>query len=388
MARAWPSRRRDVERLLLAALGGVPLVVAVGGQQAAPLGERPPERRLLGHGLHAGVDQPGPDRRVLGPRRHEPPAHRAEQPYGRRVLLGVPVATGDDGRDVLGGRDVPVRAAGARARRRGRPRTPRRGRRGSRSPHTCRTSLHPAAPVAWSAMARSRTDLDEDDVRVRPGRTKARPRSKDRPTHESATGGRVLTVDRGRFTCVADDGDREVMAVKARELGRKGVVVGDRVALVGDVSGEVDALARIVRVEPRTSVLRRTADDSDPVERVLVANADQLVVVTRSGRPRAAAAAHRPLPGRGVRRRADAPAGPHQGRPPLPRRAADGLRRPRRPRPGHHPSRGRPHRRRAAAGTAPRAARRCSSVTAASASPRSSTSSSRTPTGPSGGSTT
>ena len=75
------------------------------------------------------------------------------------------------------------------------------------------------------------------------------------------------------------------MASRRRELGRKGVVVGDRVALVGDVSGEVDALARIVRVEPRTSVLRRTADDSDPVERVLVANADQLVVVTALADP-------------------------------------------------------------------------------------------------------
>ena len=129
-------------------------------------------------------------------------------------------------------------------------------------------------------MARRRSDLDEDDVRVRPGRGKSRPRSKDRPGHEAAIPGRVLTVDRGRFTCVAGDTDREVMAIKARELGRKGVVVGDRVALVGDVSGAVDALARIVRVEPRTSVLRRTADDTDPVERVLVANADQLVVVT------------------------------------------------------------------------------------------------------------
>jgi len=35
-----------------------------------------------------------------------------------------------------------------------------------------------------------------------------------------------------------------------------------------------------VRVEPRRSVLRRTADDTDPVERIIVANAEQLVIVT------------------------------------------------------------------------------------------------------------
>ena len=40
--------------------------------------------------------------------------------------------------------------------------------------------------------------------------------------------------------------------MKARELGRRSVVVGDRVALVGDVSGDAGPLARIVRVEPRT----------------------------------------------------------------------------------------------------------------------------------------
>ncbi len=81
-------------------------------------------------------------------------------------------------------------------------------------------------------------------------------------------------------------GDHDVVAMKARELGRKGnVVVGDRVALVGDVSGTADTLARLVRVEPRTSTLRRTADDTDPVERVLVANADQLVIVTALADP-------------------------------------------------------------------------------------------------------
>lgn len=73
--------------------------------------------------------------------------------------------------------------------------------------------------------------------------------------------------------------DRLVTAMRARELGRRAVVVGDRCAVVGDLSGGPDSLARIVRVEPRTSVLRRSADDTDPTERIVVANADFLVVV-------------------------------------------------------------------------------------------------------------
>jgi ribosome biogenesis GTPase len=93
----------------------------------------------------------------------------------------------------------------------------------------------------------------------------------------------VLAVDRGRFTCLVDN--THVYAIKARELGRKGVVVGDHVAIIGDVSGGPDALARIVRVEPRRSVLRRTADDADPVERVIVANADQLGIVSSLADP-------------------------------------------------------------------------------------------------------
>ena len=46
-------------------------------------------------------------------------------------------------------------------------------------------------------------------------------------------------------------------------------------------SGDDGSLARIVEVNERLTMLRRTADDDDPVERVIVANADQLVVVTR-----------------------------------------------------------------------------------------------------------
>jgi ribosome biogenesis GTPase len=130
-------------------------------------------------------------------------------------------------------------------------------------------------------------DYDEDDVRIRPNPRGSRPRSKDRPRHEDAETGFVVRVDRGRFGVTVGEGRslREVTAMKARELGRKGVVVGDHVALVGETGGGSDELARIVRVEPRRSVLRRTADDTDPVERVVVANVDQLVVVTSLADP-------------------------------------------------------------------------------------------------------
>ncbi|WP_405516866.1 ribosome small subunit-dependent GTPase A [Streptomyces canus] len=132
-------------------------------------------------------------------------------------------------------------------------------------------------------MRRYGKHTDEDDIRSRPNRKGNRPRTNIRPKHEQAVEGMVLTVDRGRLTCLVDN--KVVMAMKARELGRKAAVVGDRVAIVGDLSGEKDTLARIVRIAPRTSVLRRTADDDDPYERVVVANADQLAIVTALADP-------------------------------------------------------------------------------------------------------
>ncbi|GLZ54809.1 ribosome small subunit-dependent GTPase A [Actinomycetospora sp. NBRC 106378] len=126
---------------------------------------------------------------------------------------------------------------------------------------------------------------DESDVRVRPGKG-TRPRSKRRPEHADARAAMVVGVDRGRWTCAPDDDPTvRVIAMRARELGRTPVVVGDHVDLVGDTSGTEDTLARIVRVAERTSVLRRTADDTDPYERVVVANADQLVIVTALADP-------------------------------------------------------------------------------------------------------
>ncbi len=130
-----------------------------------------------------------------------------------------------------------------------------------------------------------RYDEHDPESYERP-RRRTRPRTKERPSYDDAVTARVITVDRGRFTCLLTGAEPTVvMAMKSRPLGRKGVVVGDLVRLVGDVSGAPGSLARIVGIEERSTVLRRTADDTDPVERVIVANADQLVIVTALANP-------------------------------------------------------------------------------------------------------
>lgn len=96
----------------------------------------------------------------------------------------------------------------------------------------------------------------------------------------------VVTVDRGRWGCaLGRDPEHVVTAMRARELGRTPIVVGDAVDVVGDLSGRPDTLARIVRRGDRRTVLRRTADDTDPAERVVVANADQLLIVVALADP-------------------------------------------------------------------------------------------------------
>lgn len=126
---------------------------------------------------------------------------------------------------------------------------------------------------------------DESDVRIRSGRG-SRPRTKTRPEHADAQSAMVVSVDRGRWGCVlGGNPDRRVTAMRARELGRTSIVVGDDVDLVGDLSGRPDSLARIVRRAERRTVLRRTADDTDPTERVVVANADQLLIVVAMADP-------------------------------------------------------------------------------------------------------
>ncbi|WP_127792950.1 ribosome small subunit-dependent GTPase A [Agromyces sp. LHK192] len=131
-------------------------------------------------------------------------------------------------------------------------------------------------------------EYDEADVRIRPNRRGSRPRTKVRPEHADAVTGTVLGVDRGRYAVLLDEGgdeEREVVAARASELRRKSVVTGDRVDLVGDTSGEPGTLSRIVRVGDRTTLLRRSADDTDEVERVIVANADRMLIVIAAANP-------------------------------------------------------------------------------------------------------
>jgi len=132
------------------------------------------------------------------------------------------------------------------------------------------------SPRRQGAIGRNMSNDDHEGFDRPASRT--RPRTKEHPDYRGLPLGRVITIDRGRYRCELDG--RAVTATKARQLGRKGVIVGDLVRLDGDVSGDPGTLARITEVMPRVTVLRRTADDTDPFERPIVANADQLMIVT------------------------------------------------------------------------------------------------------------
>jgi ribosome biogenesis GTPase / thiamine phosphate phosphatase len=128
-------------------------------------------------------------------------------------------------------------------------------------------------------------DLDETDVRVRPNPKGNKPRTKIRPDHEGAALGLLVGVDKNRYQVILLDSETPVNATLAKELRKDGPAVGDVVALAGDVTGEDGGLARIVRIEPRRTLLRRSADDTDQVERVIVANATQLLIVIAAANP-------------------------------------------------------------------------------------------------------
>jgi ribosome biogenesis GTPase len=131
-------------------------------------------------------------------------------------------------------------------------------------------------------------EYDESSVRTRPNPKANRPRTKRRPAHEDAEIGRILGVDRGRYSVLMGEDrpdEHMITATRARELRRTPIVTGDRARVVGDTSGDEGTLARIVGVTDRTSLLRRSADDTDQVERIIVANADQMLIVVAAADP-------------------------------------------------------------------------------------------------------
>lgn len=131
-------------------------------------------------------------------------------------------------------------------------------------------------------------DFDESSIRTRPNPKANRPRTKRRPAHDDAVIGRVLGVDRGRYSVMLDENtedERTITTTRARELRRTPIVTGDQARIVGDTSGDEGTLARIVGIVERSSLLRRSADDTDQVERVIVANADQMLIVVAAADP-------------------------------------------------------------------------------------------------------
>lgn len=131
-------------------------------------------------------------------------------------------------------------------------------------------------------------EYDESMVRERPNPKANRPRTKQRPEHEDAEIGFVTSVDRGRYSVVVREGaadEEAITCTRARELRKDAIVAGDRVDVVGDTSGDEGTLARIVRIRNRETLLRRSADDADEIERVIVANADIMLMVAAAADP-------------------------------------------------------------------------------------------------------
>ena len=95
----------------------------------------------------------------------------------------------------------------------------------------------------------------------------------------------------------------ETQAERAREVLGRGTPrqlirfsrqeVADQIRHVQQVLSAVEErtqagsqhFARIVRIRERTTLLRRSADDTDAVERVIVANADQMLIIIAAANP-------------------------------------------------------------------------------------------------------
>ncbi len=137
-------------------------------------------------------------------------------------------------------------------------------------------------------MSRYDTGTDDERVRVR-ARKGSRPRTKRRPDYSGAQLGRVVGIDRGRYAVTLEDTDepKVLTAVKAREIPKSAVVIGDTVRLTSDLTGRPGSLARIAAVEPRVNALRRSLEEAAEGrgEKTIVANADLMIIVVAAADP-------------------------------------------------------------------------------------------------------
>ena len=131
------------------------------------------------------------------------------------------------------------------------------------------------------------TNIDTDNLRIKNRAKKvSRPRTKIRPKHENAVDYTVIGIDRGRYRLadLQDSSIPQINAVKARELPKGSIVIGDTVGVVGDLSGNKDTLARIVKIQDRKTELMRSSDETTR-EKLIVANASTMVIVVALANP-------------------------------------------------------------------------------------------------------
>jgi ribosome biogenesis GTPase len=146
------------------------------------------------------------------------------------------------------------------------------------SSRTATTVGRPWPADVWHDARMPRIDIDlieeewDDDIRP-PSSPRYSERAKERIRRDEP--GRVVTVDRGRVTVLFAGEILE--AAYAGSMRREKVAVGDRVR-IRPPRHETDT-ARVTERLPRATVLLRTADDAVEDERVVVANAEQVVVV-------------------------------------------------------------------------------------------------------------
>lgn len=127
------------------------------------------------------------------------------------------------------------------------------------------------------------TDYLEDKFHKRERRATAKhssnPRTKKRPDISHLPSGVVISNARGRYQVLIDN--EVYFCARSRELRDNDIVPGDsvKVKLAHNIQKTRDSLCRIVQIEERNSVLKRTTDDKKSIEKIIAANVDICLIL-------------------------------------------------------------------------------------------------------------